>query len=215
MIGATQTTDSMSRPVSEPTDQKRYDSSAVRSVFSRYIVSEVSPAVTAAPVSASLTGPASPPPPRDPTAMTSAAARAAPMSANTVKPPGFEMPSVSTANSTATDAPAFTPSRPGSARGFRVSPCMRVPATPRAAPASTPMIMRGTRWNSTTFASLLATSAPVTASQTTCGSICRVPNARLATAASANRTTAATPVRIARVVRLTPGARTFRGASNP
>jgi hypothetical protein len=66
-------------------------------------VTALSPAVTAAPVSASRAGPASFP--RPPISATATAATAAPPNANQTKPSGVDIPNSVIAASTATEAP--------------------------------------------------------------------------------------------------------------
>jgi hypothetical protein len=79
--GATPSRIGVYRPASEPTCQNRSSLSASTLVITMPLVREMSPAVTAAPASASLTGVA-PSRPSDATAYTSRIATTAPRNAN-------------------------------------------------------------------------------------------------------------------------------------
>ena len=134
--------------VSSPTCQRRKVSNVAWWLSRIALVSAVSPADTAAPVRASVTGRA---PPRAAVASpyTATMATAEPSAAShswfaTPDSPN-SAPPVTTANA----APAVSPRIPGSPSGLRVAPCSSAPATDRAAPVSTPAAVRHTRDSTT------------------------------------------------------------------
>lgn len=180
------------RIVSEPTCQKRNESSTVSLDNTSACVIPLSTAPNATPARMSRTG--EPSTNRELAIATiTALASTAPASAKNIADVAPAEPSTMIAMTTPSAAPELTPSRPESASGLRVSACMSTPATPSAAPHASPAIVRLTR-SSPTIITVPCSPTPSSADATSARGIDFAPIARLSTTAaksSAHSTTAA------------------------